>query len=338
MTYSKENKAGGNFLREQEEAIDAEMKQGNEINFLPVDNFKDRSGNFIKDKINMPYETIDLIFNRNNIYSNMQYHDPYYIKYNLYDNETWRPYLIMNNDSIFRGRFEPFYSLTNFGPCYSPGLVNKMKESLIKEMRVGITAARSGMNLQTKFKKKTEQINTFLQQYCDYLENRALNRISENDFRDRISEWEDNIRSKMPKFYRMEARVVFFNFYEPEIIRRSITEDMESFYASKIKNLMFATSSKVYSYLNQIVSVRIMLAKFYKIPLEDISDKDEEREYKESLLIDPNKMIEEEKDSDDEEDEELNKMANEGTTGGGNQNGETKQTKEIKSVTVDKKK
>jgi hypothetical protein len=156
ITYSKENKANFNFLKEQEKIIDSDIKQSSEINFLPVENFKDRSGNFIKDKLNMPYETIDVIFNRNNIFSNMQYHDPYSIKYNIYDNDCWRPYVTLNNDGIFRGRFEPFYSLTNFGPCYSPGLVNKMKESLIKEMRVGITAARSGMNLQTKFKKKVK--------------------------------------------------------------------------------------------------------------------------------------------------------------------------------------
>lgn len=152
--YNKDNKNKFNFLEEQNKLIDAEIKQGSEINFLPVDNFKDKTGNFIEEKINMPYETIDLIFNRNNIYFNMQYHDPYFIKYNLYDRECWRPYVSLSTDGIFRGRFEPFYSLTNFGPCYSPGLVNRMKESLIKEMRVGITAARSGMNLQTKFKKK----------------------------------------------------------------------------------------------------------------------------------------------------------------------------------------
>ena len=211
-----------------------------------------------------------------------------------------------------------------------------MKESLIKEMRVGITAARSGKNLQTKFKKKTEQINTFLQQYCDYNEYRSLNRMTENEFIERISEWEDNIRSKMPKFYRMEARVIFFNFYEPEIIRRSITEDMETFYASKIKNLMFAASAKVYAYMNQIVSVRIMLAKFYKIPLEDIGDKEEQKEYQEQLLIDPNKMMEEEKDSDDDE-EEPGKTSGEGGTTNG-QTADVKGTKEVKNVTVDKKK
>ena len=99
---------------------------------------------------------------------------------------------------------------------------------------------------------------------------------------------------------------------------------------------MFAASAKVYAYMNQIVSVRIMLAKFYKIPLEDIGEKEEQKEYQEQLLIDPNKMMEEEKDSDDDE-EEPGKTSGEGGTTNG-QTADVKGTKEVKNVTVDKKK
>jgi len=101
----------------------------------------------------------------------------------------------------------------------------------------------------------------------------------------------------------MEARLIFFNFYEPEIIRREINEDLESFYNTKIKNIMFATSAKVYPYLNRIISIRIVLAKFYKIPLDDIVDPIEEKEYKETLNLDPLKLVEEEVDSEEEDDE-----------------------------------
>jgi hypothetical protein len=144
-------------------------------------------------------------------------------------------------------------------------------------------------------------MNTILQKYCDYSEDLSLNRITQKQFNEKVTEWQQMIRSKMPKFYKMEAHLIFFNFYEPEIIRRSIKEDMEYFYCSKIKNLMFATSAKVYPYQNQIVSVRIILAKFYKMPEEDIMDKEEAKIYKEELTIDPTAPIEEEKDSDDEE-------------------------------------
>jgi hypothetical protein len=241
-----------------------------------------------------------LIFNRNNIYINKQYHDPAHINYNLYEKEEWMPYITLKDDQIWRGKFEPFYSPTSFGPVLSPNLINKMTESLIKEVRVGITAARSGMNLQTKFKKKNEAINGILKLYCNYTEDRALNRISEIQFQEKIKDWNDMIRSKLPKFYRMESKCIFFNFYELEIIRREINEDLEQFFKTKIKNLMFATSAKVYSYMNQIVSVRIILAKFYKIPLEDIEDPEEFEEYKQEMKMNPENFVEEEEDTDDE--------------------------------------
>jgi len=195
-----------------------------------------------------------------------------------------------------------------------------------------------------------------LQKYCDFLEERSLNRISEREFNEKVIDWRKMVRSKMPKFYRMQARVIFFNFYETEIIRRLINEDLEYFFNSKIKNLMFATSSRVYAYLNQIVSVRIILAKFWKIPLEDINDNEEIKVYKEELLIDPNAPIEEEKDSDEDEepeeetkdDHETDKTKTQGkdgktikgkeTTNPGTSNlNNQKPTKEIKNLTVDNK-
>jgi len=130
------------------------MKEENGMNFTPIDSFTDINGKAVVDNFSMPYESIDLIFNRNNIYANTQYHDPMFIKYNLYDRVSWLPYIRLKGDKIWRGKFEQFYNIPNFSSSYSPGVVNKMKESLMKEVRVGIMAARSGMNLPTKFKKK----------------------------------------------------------------------------------------------------------------------------------------------------------------------------------------
>lgn len=145
----------------------------------------------------------------------------------------------------------------------------------------------------------------------DYLEELHLNRISEEEFLKKKESWEMIVQKYMPKFYRLEALPIYFNFFETEIIRREITEDLESFWASKIKKIVFATSARVYAYPNQVVSVRIMLARIYKIPKENIKDKDEEKEYEEMEKEDPNKLVEEEVDSDEERDkeEEANKKA-----------------------------
>jgi len=293
------NEEAYNFVKD-DKSIDEEINKGDEKNFLPVDIFTEK-GEIVPD-VQMPYETIDLIFNNNNIYANCQYHDPSNIYYNFYEKNQWYPYFIIDKKNIWRGKFETFYSLSNFGPVYSPGLIKKMTDALIKEMRVGIAAARSGKNLTTKFKPKNEKINKQLSKYLDFLENRSLNRLSEEDFNKKYIDWVTVCKKYMPKFYRMEAQAVSFNFFETEIIRREITDDLEKFWYSKIKNIVFATSARVYGYPNQAVSVRIILAKFYRIPLEDITNKDEEKEYIEMLKEDPNKLIEEEIDSDEEED------------------------------------
>jgi len=68
--------------------------------------------------------------------------------------DCWLPYINLKDGKIWNDNFEAFYSMTNFTNQFSSGLIHRMREGLIKEIRVGITAARSGMNLQTKFKKK----------------------------------------------------------------------------------------------------------------------------------------------------------------------------------------
>ena len=97
------------------------------------------------------------------MFANFQHFDPTAILYDIYNENRWKPFIDMNIYStetdkskmkIWNGIFEPFYPLAHFGPQLSPSLINKMREALIKEIRVGITISRSSINMQTKFKKK----------------------------------------------------------------------------------------------------------------------------------------------------------------------------------------
>ena len=106
------------------------------------------------------------------------------------------------------------------------------------------------------------------------------------------------IKTKVPKFFKMDAKVMHFNFYDLERIRKNIDEDLKPFYNNKQKNIVFATSAKIYPYLNQIVSVRIILAVFSKIPEYDVPNEELEN-YQATLKEDPEKMIEEEGSDED---------------------------------------
>ena len=310
----KENediKKNFNFLDDQRDKIKNKLAE-NKNTFSKVEYFKDKYGRDVNNEdLRLPYETLDFIFNRNNIWINLNNHDPKYMKYNIYDPERWMPFFDIrdrnNQDSssiegpIWTGNFDMFYSLTNFGPSFRPKTVNKMRENLIKEVTRGIIAARSGLNLQTRFKKKNEHINDILGRFCTFNEERALNRISKKEYDQKKEEWEIMIKQKLPKYFRMEWVNLFFNSYELESIRRQITDDLLYFYKTKQKNLMFATSAGVFPYLNQVVSVRIIIAKFYKVSEEEVNAEDL-RDFKDSATNSYN--IQEEQDSDNENEEE----------------------------------
>ncbi len=107
----------------------------------------------------------------------------------------------------------------------------------------------------------------------------------------------------------MDARCMHFNFYDLERIRKNIDEDLKPFYNRKEKNCMFATSAKIYPYHNHIVSIRIIIAVFIKIPEYEI-DTNELEDYRQTLKQDQDKLIEEEA-SDEEEVVEEEKKENE---------------------------
>lgn len=213
--------------------------------------------------------------------------------------KDWIPYFNCENDKIWRGKFDHFYNMSNFNSALSPGLIVKMTNSLVKEVRVGIAAFRSGINLQTRFKKKNDQINLILRHYLDLQEDYVINRLNKVNFTKKEKEWIDVVKTRIPRFYKLEAKTIHFNYFELEIIRRTMTENLEGFFSSKIKNLTFAANVKVYPYLNQVVSVRIIICKIYRISEEDILP-EHIKEYKEDYEL-REKAIEEEEDSFDNE-------------------------------------
>lgn len=97
----------------------------------------------------------------------------------------------------------------------------------------------------------------------------------------------------------MDARCMHFNFYDLERIRKNIDEDLKPFYNRKEKNCVFATSAKIFPYQNQIVSVRIIIAVFVKIPEYDVPTTELE-DYRITMKEDKDKLIEEENSEEEE--------------------------------------
>ena len=114
-----------------------------------------------------------------------------------------------------------------------------------------------------------------------------------------MSDWKEQLKTKLPRYFKMDSRCMHFNFYDLEKIRKNIDEDLKPFYSRKEKNCLFATSAKIYPYHNSIVSLRVIIAVFFKIPEYEVSTEDLE-DYRLSMK-EADEPIKEEEDSDDEE-------------------------------------
>lgn len=61
LVYDKDqdNKKGYSFLEDQKKEIDEKIKEGNDITFMPIEEFRDKTGQIVP-HANLPYETIDV--------------------------------------------------------------------------------------------------------------------------------------------------------------------------------------------------------------------------------------------------------------------------------------
>ena len=94
--------------------------------------------------VDVPYRNIDILFNNKNIYMNLQHFDPSRILYDLYDTTLWHPF-VPKNTKIFTAFYPP--------PILSPPLLfpaaKRLHASIQREMKIQISALRSGKNLGT---------------------------------------------------------------------------------------------------------------------------------------------------------------------------------------------
>jgi hypothetical protein len=105
----------------------------------------------------LPYKTIDIVFNKKNIWINLQNPDPVRIIYDLYNNQRWMSVLKTRNDAgkemIWKNDIPTFYSFRNFASFYTEDEMEATKKSILKAVNEAIRSTRMIKNLSTKFKR-----------------------------------------------------------------------------------------------------------------------------------------------------------------------------------------
>jgi centrosomal protein CEP76 len=124
------------------------------LDFLWKDDYDD---NDVKNEV-LPYRTLDIIFNKKNIFVNIQNPNPAGIEYDLYDKAKWFSVLKKRDasndleDEIWKQDIPAFYAFKNFLPPYTDEEIELMKKSILSSLTHTIRNVRIQKNLNSFFK------------------------------------------------------------------------------------------------------------------------------------------------------------------------------------------
>ncbi len=165
---AEEDYIRANNLKKKVKIVSEEEQKGkNENNSYTFDwkeNYK--KAEVINEVI--PYRTIDVIFNKKNMYINKQHPNPSAIYYDLYDSTKWytvlktiSPDLEQDNFKIWIEDIPSFYSFKNFQPLYSDEELDIMKKNILSCLSNTIRNMRSQSNSTTFFKTVFKIFNKY---------------------------------------------------------------------------------------------------------------------------------------------------------------------------------
>ncbi|KAJ3445017.1 centrosomal protein of 76 kda [Anaeramoeba flamelloides] len=207
----------------------------------------------IKDELILPYMTIEIIANHQNLWGNInETMDPAEILYDLENKKSWHPFV--DPDEGFSKEVKPFYEACRLGPRSSEGRAKGFAIRIRKEVIAGYTNFRHGKNLKTAFLKKFTPV---IESGLNYYEKKAVGNLDEEDEKN-YKIWRGKITELCPQGYIFDAFTINFTYVDPTRIRNWIMEKYD-FHKEEDINTVFACGAYVQPYFGRVSSVWVML-------------------------------------------------------------------------------
>ena len=327
-----------NLVKRSKLTLDSDMKGGNsEIQrFEWGQNFENDEYETVNDVL--PYRTIDVIYNKKNIFVNLQNPNPASILFDIYNREKWYTVLKIrppnetepNQMGIWKQDIPAFYSFKNFLPYYSEEEIEIMKKTILSTLSNTVRNARLQKNLNTTLKSvrkiiinieflliyfQKRELREYFDLYMIFLEMKDLGLVSKKEHKEKIEAWRKYVESKN-NHITFSLLPLQFNYANETLISTFIDDNCSSFILKNKKDLYLVLSCKIFQYPNRVISVRIVIANCFKVGENDRA-KEDDNIYQTQV----GENIEDEDKADDAEDKKLlNKDKKEGdkkTKGGG---------------------
>jgi hypothetical protein len=213
------------------------------------------------EEVILPYRTIDIIFNKKNVYMNLQHYDPSRIIYDIYDDTLWYPFC---KEPV--KLYSAFYSPPVLLPPLNLLGAKRLHSNIIKELILGISALRSGKNLPTSWKNSKDICVEQMEEHLKFLEEAARGEYEERKINEHKREWALKMRQFMPVYYRFSAVPGHFNYPEADRISSVFIDNSKEFLVKDDKNMKWAVAARIFPYVGKIISIRVIVAAFHPVP------------------------------------------------------------------------
>ena len=108
-------------------------------------------------KEQLPYETLEVLVNHENIWANLQGHNLTGSSFNLEDTDRWHPFIDHGEDGwVPPAPPRPFYSVGRIGPQLPPQRLSALKAQLFRAIKIAYADWRTTRSLRTRWASSLE--------------------------------------------------------------------------------------------------------------------------------------------------------------------------------------
>eukprot|EP00003_Mantamonas_plastica_P031884 TRINITY_DN844_c1_g1_i4.p1 TRINITY_DN844_c1_g1~~TRINITY_DN844_c1_g1_i4.p1 ORF type:complete len:959 (+),score=365.48 TRINITY_DN844_c1_g1_i4:2563-5439(+) len=201
-------------------------------------------------KINLPYMSIETIFNHENLWANIQHPDPSKVKYDLEDPLQWKAFV--DFDEGFSEEVIPFFSPRALGPAIRGGRLEALESTVYMEVCAGVTAWRHGEHMETEVLHEMREV---LKEGLEYMELKKVSYDPE-DYDPKIAAWQGKISVACPPKHKFKGVPLCFFYTDAKKIRKVLMNKFD-FHREDDANCKFAFGVHVAPYPGGVAAVWI---------------------------------------------------------------------------------
>ncbi|EER18429.1 hypothetical protein Pmar_PMAR005340 [Perkinsus marinus ATCC 50983] len=206
-----------------------------------------------------PYRTIDVVFNKSNVWANLQNPDPTRIYYDLWNNNYWHPF------STTLSEMQPFFSSSSNRMPRSDQWMEDNRREVYSHIHEAIEAYRQNQS-STVVWQKDAVLTSYLEKGLQLMFQYEI--ASDHDqpvASERMADWRRLLYSKVPNGMNLICLPMFFNYTSPKDVADGIVARC-GFLNCREAGTQFTVAVHLDRMPNRLVALFVCVAMIHNMP------------------------------------------------------------------------